>query len=166
MILDTLKSSFPDAIEKSGNLKDKPFVQIKKEKLVDVCRYLFDQEFKHLSCITGIDYMENFEVVYNLWSYPRREHIVLKVVLDHNNPKIPSLTSIWKGADWLERETYDLVGIVFEGHPNLKRIFLPEGWEGHPLRKDYPLKGPEKEWAGFLEVLDRAKRFREFEWHE
>lgn len=95
--------------------------------------------FDHLSVITGTDYKDHFEVVYNFFSYEKKQNLVLKVNLDHENPEVVSLTSLWKGADWLERETYDLVGIKFTGHPNLIRILLPDGWIGHPLRKDYDM---------------------------
>jgi len=90
--------------------------------------------------ITGVDHSDRFEVVYNFFSYRKKQNLVLKVILEHNNPEIASVASIWKVADWLERETYDLVGIKFTGHPNLKRILLPEGWLGHPLRRDYDMQ--------------------------
>ncbi|MCG2735967.1 MAG: NADH-quinone oxidoreductase subunit C [Candidatus Methanoperedenaceae archaeon] len=95
--------------------------------------------FDHLSVITGVDYVDRVEVIYNFFSYKKKQNLALKVVLDHGAPAVDSVRSIWKVADWLERETYDLVGIKFNGHPDLRRILLPEGWIGHPLRKDYDM---------------------------
>lgn len=77
------------------------------------------------------------EVVYHLYSYANRQSLSVKVKTDRESSVVPSVVDLWKGADWNERETYDLLGIHFEGHPNLKRILLPDEWEGHPLRKDY-----------------------------
>ncbi|MDD1744505.1 MAG: NADH-quinone oxidoreductase subunit C [Candidatus Methanoperedens sp.] len=95
--------------------------------------------FDNLSVITGVDRFDRIEVIYNLFSYKKKQNLALKVILDHSSPEVDSVTSIWKVADWLERETYDLVGVKFNGHPDLKRILLPEGWIGHPLRKDYDM---------------------------
>lgn len=117
-----------------------PAIQIDRSALVDAARRLQqERNFEHLACITAIDYKTYFEVVYNLWSYSRNLPLALRVRVTREDPKLPTLTNLWAGADWLEREEYDLMGIVFDGHPNLKRILLPQGWKGHPLRKDYDL---------------------------
>jgi NADH-quinone oxidoreductase subunit C len=105
--------------------------------------------FDSLSCITGMDngpQAGTMEVIYNLYSIPYDLHLMLKVRLERPKtandplPEVPSLTGIWKSADWMERETYDLLGIRFSGHPDLRRILLPADWEGYPLRKDYELQ--------------------------
>jgi NADH-quinone oxidoreductase subunit C len=137
--LDELKNAFPSAVVSTGMQADKPLAIIRKEELLNVARKVKEMGFVHLSVITGIDYKDHFEVVYNFFSYDKKENLALKIILDHEQPEVDSLTSLWKGADWLERETYDLVGIKFTGHPNLVRILLPEGWMGHPLRKDYDM---------------------------
>ena len=108
-----------------------------------VCVTLFSDDrmyFDTLSCLTGIDNGPEegtMEVIYNLYSIPYDFQLMLRSTLSREDPKIESVTEIWKTADWHERETYDLFGIVFEGHPDLRRILLPADWEGHPLRKDY-----------------------------
>lgn len=119
---------------------------IKKDSLIDICRFLKDNpdlQFNFLSDIIGVDYFPQkprFEVVYHLYSIPKKHRLRLKIKIQ-DGESVPSVTSIWKGADWAEREAYDMFGIRFEGHPNLKRIYMPEDWDGFPLRKDYPLKG-------------------------
>ncbi|MEP1034873.1 NADH-quinone oxidoreductase subunit C [Ekhidna sp.] len=108
-----------------------------------VCDFLHANEktyFDSLSCLTGLDNGEeknSIEVVYNLYSIPYDYHLMLKVELSRQNPEVDSVSDIWKAADWHEREAYDLVGIHFKNHPDLRRILLPNDWEGHPLRKDY-----------------------------
>jgi NADH-quinone oxidoreductase subunit C len=136
---EELKQALPDSVKSVGFQTNKPQAVIKKEDLLKVAVKVKEMGFDDLSVITGTDYVDRFEVVYNFFSYRKKQNLVLKVVLDHDNPAVDSLSSIWKVADWLERETYDLVGIMFKGHPNLKRILLPEGWQGHPLRKDYDM---------------------------
>jgi len=96
--------------------------------------------FDQLSCITGLDNgpeANSMEIIYQLYSIPFNHHLTIKVKLDREAPVVSSLSSVWKTADWHEREAYDLLGIHFEGHPDLRRILLPADWEGHPLRKDY-----------------------------
>ncbi|MFT4033149.1 MAG: NADH-quinone oxidoreductase subunit C [Siphonobacter sp.] len=138
----------PDAIlagEENGLM---PYIQIPANRLVEICRFLHDSEqtyFDSLSCLTGIDNgpsTNTIEVVYNLYSILFEHGLCLKVVLPRVPeqgilPVIPSVSTIWRTADWHEREAFDLMGIQFAGHPDLRRIFLPEDWNGHPLRKDY-----------------------------
>ncbi|HEX3740130.1 MAG TPA: NADH-quinone oxidoreductase subunit C [Terriglobales bacterium] len=100
--------------------------------------------FNYLSDITCVDWYPSeprFEVVYHLLSIPHKERVRLKVRLSGENPALDSLTSVWPGANYFEREVFDLFGIRFNGHPYLRRILMPETWEGHPLRKDYPVEG-------------------------
>jgi NADH-quinone oxidoreductase subunit C len=111
--------------------------------LIEVMSFLQSDEqlyFDSLSCITGIDNgpeAKTMEMVYNLYSIPFNHHLMVKVKLERESSAIDSLTQLWKTADWHERETYDLLGIYFNNHPDLRRILLPADWEGHPLKKDY-----------------------------
>jgi NADH-quinone oxidoreductase subunit C len=112
-----------------------------------VCRLLKESpetDFDFLNLITGVDRhpaVPRFEVVVHLRSLKRHQHLVIRTLLGEEHPEMPSLSSIWKSAEWHEREAFDLVGITFVGHPDLRRILLPDTWEGHPLRKDFPLEG-------------------------
>lgn len=118
---------------------------IDPERIADVCRFLKrERKFNRLSGITGVDWypMEpRFEVVYLLHSLETHERLRLKCRVSGDNPVIDSVYGVWKSADWYERETFDLFGITFRNHPNLKRIMMPDNWIGHPLRKDYPTHG-------------------------
>lgn len=136
---EELKLALPDSITGTGMQLNKPLAVAKKEELLKVAEKVKEMGFDHLSVVTGIDYIDRFEVVYNFFSYKKKKNLVLKVILDHEDPEVDSLTPLWKGAGWLERETYDLVGIRFRGHQDLRRILLPDGWSGHPLRKDYDM---------------------------
>lgn len=153
--ITVLKERFTDVILGEEMLVDKPALLVAREALPEIARAAFELGYDYLACITGVDYREErgeFEVIYNLYSYEKYRHLVLKASCPGDDPRVPSLTEIWRSADWLERETYDLMGIVFENHPDLRRILLPEPWQGHPLRKDYDMereqfvsKGPEGE---------------------
>ena len=118
-------------------------IEIDNEKSLEILEFLHvsDQTyFDLLSCITGIDNgleANTMEVIYTLYSIPLEHSLMIKVMLDRENPQIESVTKIWKGADWHEREAFDLLGIQFLNHPDLRRVLMPEDWEGHPLRKDY-----------------------------
>lgn len=116
-------------------------VVVKSESLFEVAEYLKNSpefSFDYLNYIAAVDYYDYFEVVYQLTSREHNHSLVLKThCYDRNKPTVPSVVNLWRGADFQEREMYDLMGISFEGHPNLKRIVLWEGFEGHPLRKDY-----------------------------
>ncbi|MFQ6105623.1 MAG: NADH-quinone oxidoreductase subunit C [Candidatus Hydrothermarchaeaceae archaeon] len=139
--LEELKNRFPDAVVEIKTQRERRlWATVKREALLEVCRYLKEQGFDHISSVSGVDYAERFEAVFHLWSYSKKKLLSLKVPLPKDDPTIDSVTSIWRGADWHEREAYDMFGIIFKGHPNLTRILLPEDFEGHPFRKDYKLK--------------------------
>ena len=139
-ILGKLKQRFPEAVVDVPELIDFT-VAIEPEAVTDVARFLHDEcGLDYLALLTAVDNPERFEVVYHLWSVKDRttDPFVLKVYIeDKENPTVPSVTPVWRGANYQEREAYDLMGIRFEGHPNLKRILLWEGFPGHPLRKDF-----------------------------
>lgn len=120
-------------------------VEIAPAKIASVCGFLkYDEHFVRLSTVTAVDRYPaepRFEVVYHLYSVERNEWLRLKCRLGGDNPAIESVTSVWRSANWYEREVFDLFGIQFLNHPDLRRILMPEGWEGHPLRKDYPVTG-------------------------
>jgi NADH-quinone oxidoreductase subunit C len=120
-------------------------LEIAPVKIASVCGFLkYDQAFVRLSTVTAVDRFPaepRFEVVYHLHSIEHNERIRLKCRLAAENPVIESVTSVWRGADWYEREVFDLFGISFSNHPDLRRIMMPDDWEGHPLRKDYPITG-------------------------
>ncbi|MFB3895602.1 MAG: NADH-quinone oxidoreductase subunit C [bacterium] len=99
-----------------------------------------DLAFDSLMCLSGVDRGENLEAVYHLYSFSNNHKVTLKVPTPRTDPKIPTVATLWQTADWHEREVYDLIGIVFVGHPDLRRILLSEDWVGHPLQKDYTKK--------------------------
>jgi NADH-quinone oxidoreductase subunit C len=116
------------------------FVEVRPERLLEVCRFLHDDrstDARFLNSVSGVDWYDWFEVVYNVTSLSHNHTLTLKVRADHDQPEVPSVVSIWHGAHLQEREIYDLLGIRFAGHPDLKRLFLWDGFPGHPLRKDF-----------------------------
>ncbi|UII21281.1 NADH-quinone oxidoreductase subunit C [Fulvivirga ligni] len=143
-IINIIRQSCGDeVIQEVNELSSPKMIVINAEDLIQVAESLYSNEslfFDMLSCITGVDNgpeANTMEVIYNFYSIPFEHALMLKVVLPREKPVVASMVSIWKTADWHERETYDLLGIHFEGHPDLRRILLPADWEGHPLRKDY-----------------------------
>ena len=137
-----IRTRFPDAVAGTAPTE----LYLERDRLRDVCEFLRDDEaldFRALVALNAVDYVDYFEVVYRLVSYRHNHATVLKVrVYERDEPSVPSVTSVWKGAELQEREVYDLMGVGFDGHPNLKRIFLWEGFEGYPLRRDFLLQRP------------------------
>ena len=145
---DQLKKKFGFSIEEIKDRLGEVTVYVTREQIFDVCRYLRDDpklQFNLLSDLTGvdrgIDEAPRFEVVYHLMSLPNRMRLRLKVRVDEEDCHVPSVWEVWKTANWHERETFDLMGIRFDGHPDLRKILTPDDLEGHPLRKDFPLRG-------------------------
>jgi len=140
-------AGFAEAVK---NPAKEPTVMVKKEKLVEALAFLKDEPsllFDYMSDMTVVHYPENEKkmmAVYHLYSTSRMDSLRIKCELDDGEP-CPTCCHLWPAANWMEREAFDLMGVVFEGHPNLKRILLPDDWEGHPLRKEYPLGGPQED---------------------
>ncbi len=144
---DLLKNRFGDVLQ-ANTQNFQPYLTVPAERLVELCQFLRNDErlfFDLLACVTAIDngpQTGTMEVIYNLTSIPYEHNLMLKVVVPRNQPgeslpKVPSVAPIWRTANWHEREAFDLVGIHFDGHPDLRRILLPTDWVGHPLRADY-----------------------------
>jgi len=134
-----------DAIQTGKLERGELTLEIAPAKITSVCGFLkYDQKFVRLSSVTAVDWYPSeprFEVVYHLHSVERNERIRLKCRLPGSAAEIDSVTGVWRGANWYEREVFDLFGITFRNHPDLRRIMMPDDWEGHPLRKDFPVTG-------------------------
>ncbi len=180
-IADILQTRFPDAVLGTELTKDEvPSLWIKKDFLHAVCAYLkndIEKPYRMLFDLSAIDErlrthkkepFRDFTVVYHLFSFQRKEFIRLKLPLDGQTPAAPSITSIWKNADWYEREVWDMFGIRFEGHPRLRRILLPQTWSGHPLRKEFPARatemGPFRLSEDHIVQEEKGSLFRPEEW--
>ncbi len=146
-VLDAISSKFGDAVLSTSNAHGDECATIKVDKLIEVCTFLRDDpkmQFDTPIFITCIDLLgrvtegPRFELVVQLRSFPHRHRIRIKVPLEEGKLKAPSLAGLWSGFNWLERETFDMYGVVFEEHPDLRRIYLYDEFQGHPLRKDYP----------------------------
>ena len=136
-VAERITAAFPGAVIEANRHS----VTIAPDRLVDVARFLRDDEeldCKYLNTLLGIDWLEHFDVVYVLSSLAKNHMLVLEArTMAHEDPVVPSVSGVWQGAHLQEREVYDLMGIAFSGHPNLKRMFLWDGFPGHPLRKDF-----------------------------
>ena len=141
-IYAALAQQFPDKVSDFKGEVMEPYLTVEGSAIIEVCRFLRDGaglNFEVLSDLTALDWpkQEKIQVVYHLFSYTHNHQVVLKVDLPRDNPKIATVEGVWKVANWFEREVYDLFGVIFEGHSDLRRIMLPEDWIGYPLRKDY-----------------------------
>lgn len=146
-VLERLKAKFGEAVLESNEFRGELTVIVPKERIVEICRFLKEESdfsFNLLADLCGIDMYipkKRFGVIYNLYSFKTKYRIRLKVFTEEENPKVPTVTGVWGTANWHERETYDMFGIIFEGHPDLRRVYMPDEFEYHPLRKDFPLMG-------------------------
>jgi NADH-quinone oxidoreductase subunit C len=154
-VIDALVERFPEAVyEPYVGVGGDDCAFVKKERIADVCRFLKSERgFDMAPYVTAVDYLgqdPRFEVVYNLYATRTNERVRLRVKVPEQDCSIPTVTGVWRGVDWFERYCFDMYGIRIEGHPDPRRILLYEGFVGHPLRKDYPLRGrqpiiPERE---------------------
>ena len=151
-ICDILQKQFGDAVTDAVMSANRPYVVIEATRWPAVAQFLRDDprlQFNMLQCITAIDLLEDNKLaaIYDLFSFPvvgpdrpcpmLRHHFAVRIEIDRDDPHVPTVSHLWPTADWQEREAYDMMGIVFDGHPHLVRILLPDDWVGHPLRKDY-----------------------------
>jgi NADH-quinone oxidoreductase subunit C len=146
-IQQVLAGKFGETVGALQPAKQDPWVLVKPEAIAEVCGFLKTDprtRMDSLMNLTAVDWPKRnqIDVIYHLFSYAHRHVFILKVQLDRASPVMPSVEGVWKTADWLEREQYDLLGVQFTGHPDLRRIMLPDDWVGHPLRKDYQ-EGPD-----------------------
>jgi len=144
-IYNILKTVFADdALEIKTDLPVESFFIVKPVAINPVCLFLRDEDslqFDSLSCLSGVDFdKDNLAVVYHLYSYVHNHKLTLKVIVPKSEPKVPTVSDVWATADWHEREAYDMVGLIFDKHPDLRRILCPDDWEGFPLRKDYKVQ--------------------------
>lgn len=145
-----LAEAFGPSVQPEPDSFGIPVVKVRPTALREVARYLLQEGYNLLLDVGGVDYLgrraagERFEVVYHLLDVSRRRRLRLRVPLPETAPELPTVSDVWPAANWAEREVFDLFGIHFTGHPDLRRILMPEDWEGHPLRKDYPLRGPDR----------------------
>jgi NADH-quinone oxidoreductase subunit C len=158
-----IEEAFPGAFIKATEWRGDLAVSLEREGLHDVARFLHDDPslrfdyIVHVSSVDWPDDEERFEVVYEVYSIQTRQRIRLKTRVPESDAVVDSLTDIWRGADFMEREVYDMMGIRFRNHPDLRRILMPDEYEeGYPLRKDFPLRG--KGWRDTFEFLDEPAR--------
>jgi len=147
--VEKLREVFGDSVKEQTSFRDEETLHVEPARLLEICRFLKTEgafAFDYLVDITAIHWLDKeyeYEVAYLVCSLKNNALLRLKVRAGGSTgiDSVPSLTGVWATADWQEREEWDKVGVVFSGHPNLKRILMPEDWEGHPLRKDYPVEG-------------------------
>ena len=146
-IIDRLQARFPSSIRATEEFRNDLTVTVRTSDLLSIAQFLKEDPalaFDMIIDIVGVDRFrgkERFEVNYTLYSLSHKKYLRVKVLVDEDDPTVPTLTGVWSGANWHERETYDMFGIKFAGHPDLRRLYMPEEFEYYPLRKDFPLAG-------------------------
>ena len=139
-IHDILKENFADSILEINTDVLQPYIKVLPKAVDEIAQFLRDDDrlaFDYLMCLSGVDLAENLGVVYHLFSMEHNHKIILHTEMSKDQPDVKSVAMLWRTADWHEREAYDMLGINFLQHPDLRRILLPDDWEGYPLRKDY-----------------------------
>ncbi|MCP4416901.1 MAG: NADH-quinone oxidoreductase subunit C [Chloroflexi bacterium] len=166
-VVEKIKAAFPDAIEKINDFRDEQTIIIKKEKLKGICQLLLDDpdlSYKFLSDICADDFLPEsprFAINYHLYSYDHNHRLRLRTWVDDPEKGPETVGSVWSIGTWLEMEVWDLMGIRFQGNDSLRRLFMPEDWQGHPLRKDYPLGYEEVQFSFNRQEVDAKKPYTE-----
>jgi NADH-quinone oxidoreductase subunit C len=164
-VIDSIKTNFPNTVQDIKTFRGETTLLVKKEKIQEICRHLKTNfDFKFIADITAVDYLERktprFEVVYYLHrfgpEFDENIRIRLKVEVSEDDSKVDSVTPVWSGANWLEREVYDMFGIEFVGHPDLRRILMPEDYEAFPLRRDFDVRNREPSKRSFKRALEEG----------
>lgn len=164
-VLERLTSALPEAVLGSAEFRGDLSVMVRPDAIVEVARFLRDDPqlgYTYLENLCGVDYLgrtPRFEVVYHLIAPKHRHRVCLKVGLSERDLRVPTLTALWSAANYQEREAFDMFGIIFEGHPSLERILMPDDWQGHPQRKDVPLGGEEVAFTFNEERIYAEKSF-------
>lgn len=166
LTLKAMKERFH--LHDSELMKYPPALEVAPEQLIEVCQALRDEfEFNFLCEETAVDYwpeeQPRFHVVYGFYSHAQNVRMMLRVPLAGDNPSLPTLEGLYRGANWHERELWDMFGIHFDGHSDLRRILMPHDWEGHPLRKDYPLGYEEPQFTFNYDEIDQRKHHARYE---
>ncbi|MEO5657939.1 MAG: NADH-quinone oxidoreductase subunit C [Nitrospiria bacterium] len=158
-VAETIKGTFPGAFVRATEFRGDLAVEVTREGLLDVCRFLHDDpgmDYDYIVHVSSVDWLGEpvrFEVVWEVYSVIRRHRLRIKTRAPESDPVVESLVSLWKGADFMEREVFDMMGIRFAHHPDLRRILMPDDYtEGYPLRKDFPLVG--KGWRDTFEFIE------------
>lgn len=163
--VEALQAKFPDAVQSVEEFRGEITVVVDGEKIVEICQYCRDTEglaYNFLSDVTGIDYLPQeprFGIAYHLYSMIHNRSLRLKVLLPGDKPVVPSVVGVYPTANWMEREIFDLLGVTFTDHPDLRRILMPDGWDGHPLRKDYPLGYETVQFSFNFDEVDKYKPY-------
>jgi NADH-quinone oxidoreductase subunit C len=147
--VDRLKAKFGETVRAVSEFRGETTMVVKKEEIVAVCTFLKQElGYNFLTDLCAIDYLgqsPRFMMVYQLYNIGSHQRLRIKAAVEEGDGRIDTVSCVWATANWLERECYDLMGIVFNNHPDLRRILMPDDWVGHPLRKDYPVQGPDRE---------------------
>ncbi len=148
-VVEKLKGTFGVLVLGDAEYRDETTVTVERSEIVKICTFLRDDcGYNFLSDLCGVDYLgraPRFEVVYNMYNITDKTRLRVKVLVEEQEPNVDTVSGVWSTANWHERECWDLMGISFNNHPDLRRILMPADWVGFPLRKDYPLQGPDRE---------------------
>ena len=164
-IVERTRSALPTAVLETSEFRGQLSLVVDRKQIAEVARFLRDDadlNYNFLENLCGVDYLgrePRFEVVYHLLSHRNRHRVCLKVGVPEADPTVPTLTGVWPTANWQEREVYDMFGIPFDNHPDLRRILMPEDWDGHPQRKDYPLGYETVQFSFNYDEIDQNKPY-------